>query len=312
MSKNRKLGRGLDALLGSSGARKRPTPMAIFELPVSELVQGQAQPRQAIDDDSLADLVSSIRQQGVLQPVLVRPLTGSEAGAGFVSHEIVAGERRWRAAKLAGLDTVPVVIRDLDDQSALAIALIENLQREDLNPIEIAQSLLRLTEEFGLTHQQAADSIGRSRSAVSNLLRLLDLGFPTRDSLSAGRMTMGHARALLALDAESQALMTKRIESEGLSVRQVEAMVTASLQPDGEPGATKRASAMDPQTRWLQKQLTKEAGLEVRFKNRADGGHSINIGFDNLEQLQAALRKIYSLIGWVRDTAGPRERDKDS
>ncbi len=314
MVKKKKLGRGLDVLLGSGGtsgdARRRAGPTAIFELPVSELVQGQSQPRQAIDEEGLADLVMSIREQGVLQPILVRPLCGSDAGAGFVAHEIVAGERRWRAAKLAGLETVPVVIRELDDQSALAIALIENLQREDLNPVEIAQSLLRLTTEFGLTHQQAADSIGRSRSSVSNYLRLLDLNYEARELLAAGRLDMGHARALLPLTTAQQTSMAQRIAAEQLSVRQVEHLVAEVLVAPNEDKPTNKASAVDIQTRWLQKQLTKEAGLEVRFKNRPDGGHAVTIGFENLEQLQLALRKVYSLIGWVRDTAGPRDRDK--
>ena len=316
MSKKKGLGRGLDVLLGSSGshgaAKRGAAPTAIFELPVSELVQGPSQPRQSIDDESLVDLVQSIKQQGVLQPVLVRPLSGSAAGAGFVSHEIVAGERRWRAAKLAGLATVPVVIRDLDDREALAIALIENLQREDLNPIEVAESLLRLTQEFGMTHQEAADSIGRSRSSVSNLLRLLELDFPTRERLAAGRLDMGHARALLPLETRRQTQIAERIETEQLSVRQVEKLVAELLNQPLENEKTRKVATTESQTRWLQQQLTKESGLRVGFRHRADGSHTLNINFDDLQQLQAALRKIELLVGQLRNTAGPRIRDKDN
>jgi ParB family chromosome partitioning protein len=315
MSKKKTLGRGLDALLGGGGAlgnsKRKAAPTAIFEMPVSELVQGQSQPRQSIDDEGLAELVLSIQQQGVLQPVLVRPLSGSDAGSGFVSHEIVAGERRWRAAKLAGLGSVPVVIRELDDKSALAIALVENLQREDLNPIEIAESLLRLTQEFGLTHQQAADGIGRSRSSVTNLLRLLELDYPTRQLLAAGSIDMGHARALLPLKTHQQTLIAKRIEADGMSVRKVEKLVAELLRSPDDSARKKPAVTVDSLTRWLQKQLTKEAGLRVGFRIKSDGSHTLNINFKDLEQLQVALRKIESLVGQVRDTAGPRVRDKD-
>lgn len=316
MSKKKGLGRGLDALLGSSsshgGSKRSAAPTAIFELPVSELVQGPSQPRQSIDDESLADLVQSIQQQGVLQPILVRPLTGSAAGAGFVSHEIVAGERRWRAAKLAGLATVPVVIRDLDDREALAIALIENLQREDLNPIEVAESLLRLTLEFGMTHQEAADSIGRSRSSVSNFLRLLELDYPTRERLAARRLDMGHARALLPLETRQQTQIAERIETEQLSVRQVEKLVSELLNQPDDDKKTRPVATPASQTRWLQQQLTKESGLRVGFRHRADGSHTLNINFNDLQQLQIALRKIESLVGQLRNTAGPRIRNKDN
>lgn len=303
MIMKRGLGRGLDVLLGSRGSRN--APMAIFQLPVSELVQGPYQPRQSGNDDEIDELVQSIKQQGVLQPVLVRALTGSEGGRGWVSHEIIAGERRWRAAKLAGLKTVPVVIRDMDDQSALAVALVENLQRKDLNPIEIAESLLRLTQEFGLTHQQAADTIGRSRSSVSNLLRLLDLDFPARKSLAAGRLDMGHARAMLPLEAGQQASVTKRIETENLSVRQVEQLV-GKLVKRATPTKVEDAATIDTQSRWLQHQFARELGVKVAIRTRKGGGRTLGIDFDDLEQLQNALSKIQELVQQVRDTAGPR------
>lgn len=310
MSRKRGLGRGLDVLLGGgqlSSSASSQSPMAIFELPVSELVQGPYQPRKDVADDDLGELVESIKQQGVLQPILVRALTGSAGGRGLVSHEIIAGERRWRAAKLAGLDTVPVVIRDMDDRTALAVALVENLQRKDLNPIEIAESLLRLTQDFELTHQQAAESIGRSRSTVSNFLRLLDLDYPVRQALAEGRLDMGHARALLPLPTEQQSLFAKRIAKEGLSVREVEKLVaTATEQPSNDEVSTPKT--IDLQTRWLQRQFADELGVKVAIRSRKRGGRTLSIDFADLEQLQGALEKIQRLVYQVRETAGPRVR----
>lgn len=306
MSKKRGLGRGLETLL-SGGASSAPAPTVIFEMPVSELVQGQFQPRQSVNDDDLSELVQSIKQQGVLQPILVRELTGSRIADGLVWHEIVAGERRWRAAKLAGLKTVPVVIRELDDKSALAIALIENLQRKDLNAIEIAESLARLKEEFGLTHQEVADSVGRSRSSVSNMIRLLELGAVVRSFLVAGKLDMGHARALLPLDVDTQGLIAEKIEADSLSVRDVERLVAKHLTQSDKPAAA-QPTEIDTQTRWLQHQLANELGTEVAIRKRKDGGRTIGIDFDDLEQLETALQKIQGLIRQVRETAGPRVR----
>ena len=207
------------------------------------------------------------------------------------------------------MSEVPVLVYALDDQAALAIALIENLQREDLNPIEVAQSLKKLTEEFGLTHQQAAEAVGRSRSSVTNLLRLLDLDSAVKDHLQAARLDMGHARALLPLDANQQRRVARIIVDKRLSVRQTEQLV-AKLGDSTPPKPA--APALDTQTRWLQQQLATEAGLRVAFRNRADGSRVLGIGFSDLEQLQTALQRIETLIGQVRETAGPRARDGES
>ena len=276
------------------------------EIAVDALTPGKYQPRDPISDGSLAELVDSIRQRGVLQPLVVRQLENRDGADGSISHEIVAGERRWRAARLAGLSEVPVLVYALDDQAALAIALIENLQREDLNPIEVAQSLKKLTEEFGLTHQQAAEAVGRSRSSVTNLLRLLELDSAVKDQLQAGGLDMGHARALLALDPRQQRRIAGVVVEKRLSVRQTEQLV-AKL---GDTTAAKPPTpALDTQTRWLQSQLAAEAGMRVAFRNRPDGSRVLGIGFNDLEQLQTALQRIETLIGQVRETAGPRARD---
>ena len=310
----KRLGRGLDALLGNAArgaavadavaAPASDAPAA--ELPIGALQPGRYQPRRRLGEEGLAELAASIREQGVLQPLVVRPLAGTAAGkTGVADYEIVAGERRWRAAGLAGLETVPVVVRDLDDQSALAVALIENLQREDLNPVDQARSLARLAEEFGLTHQQVADAVGRSRSAVSNLLRLLDLNDGVKDMLADGQLDMGHARALLPLDASQQLKVAKRAAEGNWSVRQVEKAVRQRL--DNE--ARKSRPAGDHQTRWLREQLARELGGRVVLKNRADGSYKLDIGFADLGSLQVALTQVQNLVGRLRETAGPRSRD---
>ena len=278
---------------------------ATVEVGVDELAPGRYQPRRHVSEDSLAELADSIREQGVLQPLVVRA-TAETAGAN--RYEIVAGERRWRAAKLAGLSTVPVVVRDLDDQSALAVALIENLQREDLNPIDQARSLSRLADEFGLTHEQVAAAVGRSRASVSNLLRLLDLSGEVKELLASGRIDMGHARALLPLDPERQVALARKAESRRLSVRQVEKAVKALLTaPDGAAGAK---PGIDLQTRWLQNQIAQELGQKFAIRPGKDGTYTLHVEFADLAQLQSALRRIDELIGRVRETAGPRARDE--
>ncbi|MDH3747649.1 MAG: ParB/RepB/Spo0J family partition protein [Gammaproteobacteria bacterium] len=305
MGSQKRLGRGLDVLLGKHEGQtssNKSASKAYVDMSVGTLVQGQFQPRQTIEDEALAELVQSIQQQGVLQPLLVRALAGSKRGSGVISHEIVAGERRWRAAKLAGLKTVPVAICDLDDKAALAVALIENLQREDLNAIEVAESLLKLTKDFGLTHQQAAEAVGRSRSSVSNYLRLLELGDGARECLATGNMDMGHARALLSLDVEQQDSVAKKIPVQKLSVREVEQLV---VKLHAGPDTTVKRKA-DMQARWLQRQLAKELGVKVGIRTRKDGGNVLGIDFDNLNQLHGTLQKIEKLVGQVIDTAGPR------
>ena len=301
MGAQKRLGRGLEALLGSRDSGAVPATESITQLAVDNLVPGRFQPRQHIDDEGLAELVQSIQSQGVLQPLLVRDLAGAQ---GDVTHEIVAGERRWRAARLAGLKTVPVLLRSLNDQEALAVALIENLQREDLSAIEIARSLKKLTAEFGLTHQQAAEAVGRSRSAVSNYLRLLDLESTARDYLDRGELDMGHARALLTLDDDAQARLAKTIAARRLNVRDTEELVARERAGDAEKSSA-AAKTVDLQTRWLQKQFADELGVKVAIRERSNG-KSLTIGFTDLPELAASLRKIESLVNDVIDTAGPR------
>ena len=214
------LGRGLEALLGGSSDftnEARAVTEATLSLPVAALQPGKYQPRTHMDETALNELADSIRAQGLLQALLVRPIRDAKNGA---THEIIAGERRFRAAQLAGLKEVPVLVRDVDDKAAAAMALIENMQREDLNPLEEAQGIQRLIEEFSFTHEQAAASVGRSRSAVSNLLRLLNLAKPVQAMLMAGDLDMGHARALLAVDSATQITLGTQIVAKGLSVRE--------------------------------------------------------------------------------------------
>lgn len=317
MGKQRRLGKGLDALLSNAsqrvslvGSSTEDKPVT-NELAVSALEPGRFQPRQEIREESLTELADSIRQQGVLQPLVVRPIARPVTGPGQTTHEIVAGERRWRAAQIAGRTTVPVVVRNVDDQSALAIGLIENLQREDLNPIELANSLSRLVQEFELTHQQIADAVGRSRSSVSNFLRLLELHGGVRELLESGGIDMGHARALLPLAGDKQLEVAQKAAARGLSVRQVEQAVTALLAAPADSGKADPSSA-DMQTLWLQKQLAKELGQKVAIRTRKDGSRKLDIDFKDLEQLQASLQKIEVLIGRVRSTAGPRVRESQN
>ena len=256
----------------------------------------------------LAELADSIREQGVLQPLIVRPLKAPADGSARPPYEIVAGERRWRAAKVAGLATVPVVVRELDDQSALAVALIENLQREDLNPLDQAQSLSRLAEEFALTHEQVAKAVGRSRASVSNLLRLLELQDDVKKLLAAGKIDMGHARALLPLDAKRQLAMARRTEAKALSVRQVEQAVRDML--EAATSAATKKPGIDMQTRWLQQQIAQELKQKFAIRPGKDGEFTLHIGFRDLPQLQDALQRIGQLVGRIRDAAGPRVREE--
>jgi ParB family chromosome partitioning protein len=311
MRKHKRLGRGLDALLdsrhrgGPESGHESGEPAAGRETPVDELAPGRYQPRRHVSEDSLTELADSIREQGVLQPLVVR--NRQPAGDGEPRYEIVAGERRWRAAKLAGLATVPVVVRELDDQSALAVALIENLQREDLNPLDQAESLARLAREFGLTHEQVAKAVGRSRASVSNLLRLLDLHEDVKDMLASGGIDMGHARALLPLDGKRQVTMARKAGARGLSVRQVEETVRRLLAEPADAGHERQDA--DMQTRWLQQQISKELGQKFAIRPGRDGHYTLNVGFGDLPQLQESLQRALELIRRVRDTAGPRVRD---
>ena len=313
MSGEKRLGRGLDALLGGSRPRisqfeqETSGKTVTLEMPVTSLRPGRYQPRRNVSEESLAELADSIREQGVLQPLVVRVISTPIEVPDATTHEIVAGERRWRAAQVAGLSTVPVVVRELDDQSALAVALIENLQREDLNPIDQAQSLSRLADEFALTHEQVAKAVGRSRSSVSNLMRLLDLQSEVKDLLAQGGIDMGHARALLALDAKRQLAMARRVVARSLSVREVEEAVRRLL---AAPDAAERAKRpVDMQARWLQQQIAKELGRKIAIRPGKDENYNLQVEFHDLAELQEALRRIEELLGQVRNTAGPRTRD---
>jgi ParB family transcriptional regulator, chromosome partitioning protein len=310
MSKQRRLGRGLDALLASgrhdskANADDPAAALPITEIAIEALQSGRYQPRRQVQEQGLRELADSIREQGVLQPLVVRPTAASADDSKF---EIVAGERRWRAAEMAGLQTVPVVIRELDDQSALAVSLIENLQREDLNPIDQAHSLARLAQEFSLTHEQVARAVGRSRASVSNLLRLLDLHDDVKALLAAGRIDMGHARALLSLDDKRQVSMARKVEASGMSVRQVENSVR-DVQSSRAAGAGDRPT-VDLQTRWLQKQIAGELGQRISIRQAANGEYSLHIAFRDLTRLHEALQRMEELVGRIRNTAGPRARE---
>jgi ParB family chromosome partitioning protein len=298
-AKRKGLGRGLDALLGgrvtapeastplpapaspapgapASGSRATPT------LPVDLLRRGRHQPRSDMRPETLQDLADSIRAQGVVQPIVVRPV---EAG----HYEIIAGERRWRAAQMAGLHEVPVVIRDVPDQSAMAMALIENIQREDLNPLEEANALRRLIEEFGLTHQQTAEAVGRSRAAVSNLLRLFELNEDVKHRIERRELEMGHARALLGLRGELQSKAAEQVVENGLSVRETEQLVRRLLAQ-----ASKRPTParIDPDVRRLEQELSERLGAAVNIRSGARGKGRLIVHYNSLDELEGILGHI--------------------
>jgi len=237
--------------------------------------------------------------------LIVRALAGHEPGAKI--YEIVAGERRWRAARLAGLGVVPVIVRELTDQQALAVALIENLQREDLNPIDQAQSMARLVEEFGMTHEEIAKALGRSRAGVTNFLRLLELADGVKDAIVAGTLDMGHARALLPLDSQRQVRLARKIVRLGWSARKVEETVKNLLEAPA--GASRRKSAIDIQTRWLERQLARELGEKVSIRPGSTGGYVLQLGFADLANLDSSLQRLHELVRQVRAAAGPRTRE---
>jgi ParB family chromosome partitioning protein len=279
----------------------------VLELAIDELQPGRYQPRLQLREESLAELAESIREQGVLQPLIVRAVPAAHAGGDAKAYEIVAGERRWRAARLAGLATVPVLVRELTDQSALAVALIENLQREDLNPLDQARSMSRLIDEFDLTHEEIAKALGRSRVSVTNFLRLLELTDGVKDALMDGVLDMGHARALLPLDAERQVRLARKAVRLGWSVRKVEETVKALVETP--PRGQKRQSAIDIQTRWLERQLARELGEKVSIRPGAKGDYVLQLGFADLANLETSLQKLQDLVRQIRTAAGPRARD---
>ena len=283
MVKPKGLGRGLDALLGGDTAPSRSSSAdAVTTLPIAALQPGKYQPRSRMDQDALNALAASIKAQGIMQPILVRPVGGG-------NHEIIAGERRWRAARIAGLSSVPVLVRDVPDQQALAVALIENIQREDLNALEEATGIERLINEFALTHQAVADAIGKSRAAVTNLLRLLELAPPVKTLLGAGRIEMGHARALLALPAVRQVELANEAAAKGLSVREVEQRVAALLTTRS---GTRSRPAADRDVLRLQETLAGKLGTRVQIKAKRKGKGSLVIDYGSLDQLDGLISRL--------------------
>ncbi|MQY52425.1 ParB/RepB/Spo0J family partition protein [Rhodocyclus tenuis] len=276
------LGRGLDALLAGDASERREEQR---RLPVARLSPGRYQPRTRMDPASLDELAASIRAQGLMQPILVRPLLGEPGEERF---EIIAGERRWRAAQMAGLEEVPTLVRDIPDEAAMAMALIENIQREDLNPLEEAQGLQRLVDEFGMTHQQAADAVGRSRPAASNLLRLLQLAPPVQDMLMDGAIDMGHARALLPLAGVLQVQLAQRTAAKGLSVREVERLAQRALKPPKEAVENKP----DRDVLRLQEELADILGASVEIRTNRKGAGRVSIDFGDLDQLDGILERL--------------------
>jgi ParB family chromosome partitioning protein len=281
MTKKPRLGRGLDALLGVDYAPPSEKD-ELKQLPLDVLERGKYQPRTHMDKGALEELAASIKAQGVVQPIVVRRLpTGS--------YEIIAGERRWRAAQIAGLDTIPAVVRHVPDEAAIAIALIENIQREDLNPVEEAGALQRLIDEFGMTHQRVAEAVGRSRAAVTNLLRLLSLSEEVRKMLESGRMDMGHARALLALEGPTQTKAAHEVVDRRLSVRETEELVRRLLE---RPTTRKRKRAADPDIRELQQRLGEKLGAKVRILHGRGGKGQFTVFYHSLDELDGILHRI--------------------
>jgi len=291
------LGRGLEALLGSSSARAdpelAPPPPGddLANIPLDLLQRGRYQPRVDMRTESLQELADSIRAQGVVQPIVVRPVAPAGAG-GSQRYEIIAGERRWRAAQMASLETIPAIIRRVADEAAVAMSLIENIQREDLNPLEEARALERLIGEFKMTHQEAAEAVGRSRVTVSNLLRLLELGEEVKTLVEKRDLEMGHARALLGLPArKQQAEVAVLVAKKGLSVRETEALVRRMLDhASGTKEATEHAE--DPNVRKLQQDLTDRLGAKVAVQHSATGKGKVIISFNSLDELDGILTHI--------------------
>lgn len=293
VTKKRGLGRGLDALLGNlepasssppAGTAKPPQDSELRHLPVDLIRRGKYQPRVDMHTESLQDLADSIRAQGVVQPIVVKP-------DGKGEYEIIAGERRWRAAQLAGLQEIPAVVRDVSDKAAMAMALIENIQRENLNPMEEANALQRLIKEFDLTHQEVAEAVGRSRVAVSNLLRLLDLHDDLKRMLEHRELEMGHARALLALKGAAQSAAARQVVSKGLSVRETEALVRRLLAGGDSPAPVKK-TGLDPDIRRLQEDLSEKLGAGVEVRHGVKGKGKLVIHYNSLDELEGVLAHI--------------------
>ena len=295
-TKKRSLGRGLDALLGASAKANEAAEASestvaqaaadpgnlLKELAIDLIQRGTYQPRRDMEPESLQELANSIKAQGVMQPIVVRPISDRK-------YEIIAGERRWRATQLAGLDTIPAVIRDVPDEAAIAMALIENIQREDLNPIEEAVALQRLQQEFDLTQQEVADAVGKSRSTVTNLLRLMSLQEDVRRLVEHGDLEMGHARALLGLEAGDQSHAAGQVVAKGMSVRQTEALVRHLLEAKEKP---KAAPTLDPNIRHLQDDLSQRLGTKVQIQHSAKGKGKLVLAYSSLDELDGILAHI--------------------
>jgi len=281
VTKKRGLGRGLDALLPKK-AELAPPKTGLEEIPIEFIQPGKYQPRVYFAEESIAELSDSIKAQGIIQPIVLRPIANDR-------YEIIAGERRWRAAQLAGLAKVPAVIRTVDDDSALAMSLIENIQREDLNPLEEATALQRLIDDFQFTHQEVADAVGKSRSAVTNTLRLTQLSPPVAEMLVAGDLEMGHARALLTLEAKEQVVVAKQVVVRGLNVRQTEELIRAARKVAVD-GPVK--PAQDADTKRLEQNLGQTLGQPVQIKHSRKGAGKLVICYSSLDELDGILSKM--------------------
>ena len=296
-SKKRGLGRGLDALLGATRPPTNADPATVIEtigearaeritrLPVDQIQPGRYQPRRDFDPDALRELADSIAVQGVIQPIVVRPVEGER-------YEIIAGERRWRATQQAGLADIPVVIRDVDEPTAVAIGLIENIQRADLNPLEEAGALERLLSEFHLTHQQIAEAVGKSRTTVTNLLRLLELNPDVKTYVEHSQLEMGHARALLGLKGTQQSAAARQVVSGGLSVRETERLVRRHQQAGEAPAPIQPKPTADPDVRRLQDDLTDRLGARVQIQQGNRGSGKLVIAYNSLDELDGILAHI--------------------
>ncbi len=283
MMKKPALGRGLDILLSSARSHgEQADDTVLKKLPVERIRPGQYQPRTRMDPDALQELADSIQAQGLVQPVVVRKLGGGE-------YELIAGERRWRASQLAGLHEIPAIVREIPDQAAAAMSLIENIQREDLNALEEASALRRLIDDFGLTHQQTAEAVGRSRAAVTNLLRLLDLQAETKILVDAGQLEMGHARALLALQGQQQVETAQKVASRQLSVRETERLVKSILEDGQKPVAKLKPS---PDVVKLEKTLADTLGATVSIRYNRTGKGKLIIEYNSLDELDGILGHI--------------------
>ena len=294
VTKKRGLGKGLDALLSASG---RPNDLIesqdnldldlVKEIPIGNIERGRYQPRKHLDQDALNDLAASIKQQGLMQPILVRPIAG---GAGKTHYEIIAGERRWRACKSLGMQAVSAIVRDVPDEAAIAMAIIENLQREDLNPIEEAEALQRLQNEFNLTQSAVAEAVGKSRSTVANLLRLTSLQLGVKSLLASGKIEMGHARAILSLGPADQQRAANEISEKNLSVRQTERLARDLLKPVIHQ--KKEFPQEDPDLARLKLQISEKLGAKVEITHASSGKGKLEISYNNLEELQGILSHL--------------------